>query len=450
VSRARLLFACGLVVAAVVGVALGLRPATRKGPPNVVFVLTCTTRRDQLTPYGGPKETTPFLDRLAAAGARFDDVIAGSSWTKESSTAIFAGIPALDSGMADFGPGLGRRRLPDDLTTLAEHLAAAGWWTAGVTANPHLDAQFGFAQGMAVYEGTVEDGFRRKNKRSAADVVADALRLVAGRSAEERARPAYLQITTIDPHYPIQATADELARFADPTVPSQVIPYRAMLRRLDDALAALERGLDAQGIHPDDTLWVVVADHGEGLSFPQHHRAQHGSVLYESLVRVGWMMRGPGVAPRSRIAGLAAHLDVSPTVRGVLGLPVAPPSDPLVSGYDWSPLLRAGGGETSRDRAIAATWYLGGARGSIWTDTAECQADWGSKGIENDTFATACFDRVADPTFTAAIVDAPLAAELDAWRLSALDRRTARGGAAPEAPRDDPTREQLEALGYAE
>ncbi len=437
-------------MAAVAAICLASDPAPDPPDPrNVVFVLTCTTRRDQLTPYGGPPAATPFLAELADAGARFDDTIASSSWTKESATAIFTGIPALDAGMADPGPGLGRRRLPDALTTLAEHLAAAGWWTAGVTANPHLDLRFGFGQGMAAYEGVVEKGFRKENKRSAGDVVDAALRLVEGRTAAQRRQPLYLQLTTIDPHFPITTTAEERARFADSGAPPQLVPYRAMLRRLDDALARLEAALTEAGIRPEDTLWVVVADHGEGLTLPPHHRAQHGHVLYDSLVRVGWMMRGPGIPAGTRVHGLSSHLDVLPTVLGAVGVPVSPPEDPLARGFDWSPLLHAGGGTTVRSRAVAATWYEGAARGSIWASDRACQADWGSRGIRDDTFATACFDRRSDPTFTRPTEDPGLAAELEQWHTAAQDRMK-RIGPASNAPVDEPVREQLEALGYAE
>ena len=118
------------------------------------------------------------------------------------------------------------------------------------------------------------------------------------------------------------------------------------------------------------------------------------------------------------------------------------------AGYDWSALLREGG-RTIRTQAIAETWYEGANRGSIWTSDQECQKDWGSKWIPNDTFDDACYDRTADPDFTTRIESPKLASELNTWREGALVRYGAfrgTGDAAPEAT----VEEQLEALGYAQ
>jgi arylsulfatase A-like enzyme len=424
------------------------RPSPPTGAPNVVVVVTCTLRRDQLTPYGGPGETSPFLQTLAAGGARFDDTIASSSWTKESATAILTGHPALDVGMTDPTPALGRRRIAPDVETLAERLAGAGWWTAGVTANPHLNADFGFAQGMDRYHGTVETGFQKVNKRYAADVVTTALQFLDERKPDEQGRPFYLQLVAIDPHFPIETEPGELDRFLHDDVPVRIARYRAMVRRVDDALARLDQGLTDRGYGADDTVFVVVADHGEGLDLPAHHRSQHGRVLYRSLVQVGWLVRGPGVGAGVVVDGLSSQLDVLPTVLGLAGLPTTPPADELQAGYDWSRLLAAGG-QTIRQRAIADTWYEGANRASVWTGTRACQRDFGSVGIERDTFETACFDRLQDPDFTQPISDPVLEAALVQWRTDALARAAAFTGGG-DAPREDAVRDQLEALGYAQ
>ena len=428
--------------------AASARPAPPPRAPNIVVVVTCTLRRDQLTPYGGPEETSPFLHRLAAEGARFDDTIASSSWTKESATAILTGHPALDVGMTDPTPALGRRRIAPDVDTLAEHLARAGWWAAGVTANPHLNAEFGFAQGMDRYHGTVETGFQKVHKRYAADVVTTALQFLDERKPDERRRPFYLQLVAIDPHFPIETEAGELDRFLHDDVPVRLARYRAMVRRVDDALGRLDQGLAERGYGADDTLFVVVADHGEGLDLPAHHRSQHGRVLYRSLVQVGWLVRGPGVGAGVVVDGLSSHLDVLPTVLGLAGLPTTPPADELQAGYDWS-RLAASGGTTIRQRAIADTWYEGANRAAIWTTARACQRDFGSVGIERDTFQTACFDRLRDPDFTEPVADPTLEAALAQWRTDALVRAAAFTGGG-DAPREDAVREQLEALGYAQ
>ena len=76
-------------------------PWPRTEAPNVVVVVGCTVRRDQTTPYGGPDGTTPFLTSLAAGGARFEDALATSSWTREAVAGLLTGAPAASWGLPD-------------------------------------------------------------------------------------------------------------------------------------------------------------------------------------------------------------------------------------------------------------------------------------------------------------------------------------------------------------
>ncbi len=71
---------------------------------------------------------------------------------------------------------------------------------------------------------------------------------------------------------------------------------------------------------PDDTLIVVVGDHGQ--AFHQHPgNYGHSFFLYEENVRVPLLIAAPGVEAR-RIERVASHLDVAPTVLELLGRPV--------------------------------------------------------------------------------------------------------------------------------
>jgi arylsulfatase A-like enzyme len=83
----------------------------------------------------------------------------------------------------------------------------------------------------------------------------------------------------------------------------------AVVGRLFDALA--ERGL------LDDTLFVVVGDHGEG--FGEHGPREHDNVLYEEGVRVPLLLAGPGIEEPGVVEGLRKTSDLLPTVAELLG-----------------------------------------------------------------------------------------------------------------------------------
>jgi arylsulfatase A-like enzyme len=53
-------------------------PAPPARPPNVVLITIDTLRSDHLSCYGYERETTPAIDRIAAAGTVFEQAYAAS------------------------------------------------------------------------------------------------------------------------------------------------------------------------------------------------------------------------------------------------------------------------------------------------------------------------------------------------------------------------------------
>jgi choline-sulfatase len=63
---------------------------------------------------------------------------------------------------------------------------------------------------------------------------------------------------------------------------------------------------------------IVAGDHGESLG--DHGERDHGIFLYESVLRVPLMIRGPGFAPR-RAGDVVRLVDIMPTILDMLELP---------------------------------------------------------------------------------------------------------------------------------
>jgi len=420
------------------------RPLPPSDAPDIVLVIGCTVRRDQLTPYGGPTETTPYLAALAEKGALFTDALATSSWTRESVAGLLTGTPAASLGLADERPSPSERMLVPEATTLAEILSASGWLTLGVTANPNLNTDYGMAQGFDRYRDAVrERGFATRNKIEGPEAISAAAALLDARTDAERERPFHLQVVLVDAHTPRVVGTEERARFADPTVPLLVQEYRATLRRVDDAVKRLDAMVAARAADRD-VLFVFVNDHGEGLSLPAHHRGGHGKTMYDTAVAMPWILRGPGIPAGLRVEGLASGEDVLPTILGLAGVP-----PPEVPGRDWSTRVRGERqGPTDRARAFALSMFHGGNVDGIWTADRQCQHDHGSVGVEAPPLLVGCVDRATDPWFLAPFDDPQLRGELDAWRAA----RLAEGArhAVQDAPASGGTRGQLEALGYVE
>lgn len=70
----------------------------------------------------------------------------------------------------------------------------------------------------------------------------------------------------------------------------------------------------------ENTVVVLMADHGEGLYPGEHGMIQHGNRPYDDQVHVPLLVWAPGVAPR-RIDVPVGTPDIAPTVLSYLGLP---------------------------------------------------------------------------------------------------------------------------------
>jgi arylsulfatase A-like enzyme len=118
--------------------------------------------------------------------------------------------------------------------------------------------------------------------------------------------------------------------------------YDAALRYTDDQLEKLWQTLEELHL-AEDTIVVVVSDHGEGLG--EHGELEHSNQLHEEALRVALMIRVPGkqFTPR-RISEQVRTVDLMPTLLELTGIG----TDGLaLQGRSLAPLMR---GEKGVDR----------------------------------------------------------------------------------------------------
>jgi arylsulfatase A-like enzyme len=424
------------------------RPAAPEGAKNVVLVVMSAARKDHLTPYGGDPKLTPFLQELAAKGARFSDALTASPFARSGATALFTGKYAevVDMVVPGNGPETAKVLAPE-VETLAERMAVSGWRTYGVTGNFHRNTDTGLAQGFDRYRNSQPQGFNPTVRVEGERLVSMALDTLSKRNDEDAKRPFFLQVDLIDAHAPLRVVPEEVEEF-DEDKPNA--PYRVAIHELDSHVQTLVEELDALGYSlSTNTYLVLIADHGEGISDPAHHGKAHGLLLYETSVAIPWIVAGPDIPANRIVSGLASGTDLMPTVLGLVGLS-APEG---IDGQSWSAQLKGGSDKTTRERAFSSTWWSTAERASIWTEKMQCQKDYGSTGLQ-DTFATGCFDRATDPEFKDLKQNPELLAELDAWKTEVSEHVTAvvtSGDApapeqdeAPDAPAPAPAEEEEE------
>jgi arylsulfatase A-like enzyme len=455
-----------------------------------MLVVADTTRADAFDAEHSP---------LAAAGRVYARAIAPAPWTAPSHASMLTGLAPSEHGVwrpnlfdeqdrprpKPVGGELAGRWLP-------ARLAAAGYRTLGVSANPWVVPYFGFDHGFERFLSIRDNpsgrtrqsravrlarllpdavGNRLRRRRLAADIRRrgqdwGARRALAtfGEWIGESDRPFFAFLNLMEAHWPYRPAADFegwSSREADEAIDllarlgqwkkftleaffgqAALSPReQAVLRRLyagevaylRERLAELLDRLDL-----DDTVVVVVSDHGEQLG--EHGLYGHGSSLYEGLLHVPLLVLGPkdlvgrGVE-HARVGTRSLHGAFQAWSRGEAAR--LDGSAPLVAegeGMWWQPVVRRmPAAASSKTKLQATSWAL-------------YDGDW--KYVRDETGAEVLYDLATDPAESA---DVGAAGPLDAMRRRLAEALAARRSCllTPAPGERDPAVEaELRALGY--
>ncbi|MEL6349200.1 MAG: sulfatase-like hydrolase/transferase, partial [Myxococcota bacterium] len=400
---------------------------------DVVIAIICTFRRDRLSVYGHDRETTPFLDKLGAHGVVMDMHFSQAPWTRPSVGSIVTGRwpRALQVDLPGEGNPL-EMVMGEEHTLLAEVFAERGYHTVGAIANPNALRRFGFAQGFSNYREPERAWAEGGTYLYDANLVEHVIDYADGLDDDERLYARLLMITT---HTPRDVTDDDIAQFADGQ-PARLAEYDAAAYNLDLYLAELYTALKARR---PNLLFVVAADHGEGLFFPRHHGPGHGNFLYQTALRVPWIVQHPSLPAGRRVDGFTMNIDVHPTVLGLLGAAAAH----RVDGRDQSAVIRGETDNTGHERVFAETFFRDVDKATLFERDYHLVKDYGSGSVRQFRFK--------DWRASRAMKTSPRRVEqeqaLDAWRTEQSALVTAPG---QTAPLDENTRSQLEVMGYLE
>ncbi|MFN7914531.1 MAG: sulfatase-like hydrolase/transferase [Vicinamibacterales bacterium] len=437
---------------------LAALPPAQPPAPNVMLVVLDTVRAQTLSVYGFPKSTSPELEKIAASGVTFDAAISAAPWTLPSHSAMFTGhLPYELSGGW-------REPLDSTYPTLAEALQAAGYQTGGFVSNViYASRVHGLSRGFIHYEDipntpgatlsasaigveiATEDhirdriGFHRVLvQRNATEITDAVLHWVRGR---KQGQPFFAFANYMDAHEPYRPPEPFASRFGSPReygfimhdpatatrpgkvdTPKRIMEgdersYEAGIAYADYQIGRLVEGLRQEGVL-DNTLLIVVADHGE--HFGEHRIFGHGNSLYMPLLHVPLIMRFPPKLPAARrVTNWVTTRQLPSTVMDVVGLQgrVAFPGASLAS--CWAQASGAPCGEPvivsqARQRVfgLVKPWYplSHGDMQSVISDGY--QYIWNSNGTEE------LYNLTVDPAQTVNLVETddgkPIAARLKA------------------------------------
>lgn len=374
-----------VAAAAIAALALGahLVPARRaaaraQARPNVLVIAVDSLRPDRLF---APDAATrfPALARLAARGVRFREAYVTQARTFPSFVTLLTGRFPSHHGIRHEFPSAATRAaigpsLPSKLRAAGVRTAVVSDFAGEIFSRtpigfddvdvPRLDL---FAlideQILSAHPNLLPYAATRLGRRlskstgimaeledpvALADRAADELHRLAG-------APFFLTVFFSAPHTPYAAPTPYWHRFADPEYRGpfrylkQPLPQLAVLPPVearqvqalydgsvaacDDAVARLLARLDAEGV-ADDTIVVLLGDHGENLFDVPGRGMGHGDHLWGDLANHIPLVIADGKHAPHDVGGMVRDVDLAPTLAALVGV-AAPPGD----GVDLAPLL---------------------------------------------------------------------------------------------------------------
>lgn len=153
---------------------------------------------------------------------------------------------------------------------------------------------------------------------------------------QNRNRPLFLWLHYFDVHEHHQLPSSDprmRAALGDSSPDDQVARYRASVKLIDDEVGRVVNGLRENGLW-DNTIVVLMSDHGESLGEDPRLPETHGRFLYNSLIHIPLLIRIPGHASRA-IDTPVSIVDIAPSLLTLLGIQPLADAD----GSDLAPML---------------------------------------------------------------------------------------------------------------
>lgn len=358
----KLIWAAGILLAGLVTLKLiSIITGADSRRANVLVITLDTLRPDHLNTYGYERDTSPSLDELAKDSFVFDQAFTVATTSGPSHATILTGLYPAQHGLLDNG-----QEINDETRTLAEILGQTGYDTAGFVGYYALAEESGLDKGFQVFEYHPIVSHDHDEKEPEDDVkgfaAVDGWLESWAQTSEDSRAPFFVWMhvqnihESYDPPPPYNTMFQKISGLqtlegfegefdvhcsndlAD-AWRAEILPqhfkdeatalYDGEIRFVDDQLGRILARLKSSGVY-DDTVIVVVSDHGE--------------ILFE-LYENGFYKKGPGHTARftdasiqvplilkpaevqkfkktSRIEQMVSNIDLVPTLLELLGFPI--------------------------------------------------------------------------------------------------------------------------------
>lgn len=320
-----------------------------KNIQNVIFITIDCLRADYVN-----EKISPNICKIANSGVIFKNAIATGSWTPASFKSIFASVyPFNDNGELSVKKHV----------TLAEILKKNGYKTIAIQDNPWLSKMYGYNKGFDVFIGNLtspKEGNRKfsnlinllkyiyikldpKHKLTFITAIYSTLTKQNEKTAEHltqyaldelknTAQPFFMWVHYLDahePYYPRNANIfkklkyirlNKVTKNATKVSKSDINilkdGYISEINNIDKNISSILDYIESSELK-GNTYVVITSDHGQ--QFFEHGGYGHGMLLYEELIHVPLIFRGPNIK-KDKVESVFSNINLAPTILGLLGI----------------------------------------------------------------------------------------------------------------------------------
>ncbi|HZQ07699.1 MAG TPA: sulfatase [Anaerolineae bacterium] len=328
------------------------RQFAKSARPNILLIVMDATRAQNLSVYGYPRRTTPFLEMFAESCMVYENAIATSCWSLPCHASLFTGLYPSVHGADDQ-----HQFLDAEHPIIGEFLNVNhGYRTLAFCTkrdiSPVTGMHRGFQEfnpekrslpfhgtlrkldnGVAKMMGTRDGGMRRTNQQLATLLP----------KLQANGEPFFIFLSTVESHIPYRPPK-KYTHFLPKGVSSNQVAgvnmdrwkymvgetemgeqdfeilralYDGGITYTDARLAELFAGLQRLNLL-DDMLIIITGDHGENLG--EHGLMAHGYCLYDTVVHVPLIIHYPqSLGLTGRVSRQVQSVDVLPTILNLLG-----------------------------------------------------------------------------------------------------------------------------------
>ncbi len=330
---------------------------------NVVVIAVDALQAKRLSSSGYFRETTPTIDQFAKQGVSFAQSISPSSWTIPTYLSIFSSTFPTEHGLTNRYKKFDKSEKiisnfskdSPKLQVLSEILKKEGYRTGAFTGSSGLSAELGYSKGFEVFEDGVSFGGIERSAKKAFD-------WLGGLKKNEK---FFLLVHGYDTHGQYELPQNYTGKF--------MVKSKKFKGTKEEEIALRETKVEGKSTNIDygdkefwsawydskiydadqrvgkflqdfektpqakNTIIILLSDHGTEIF--EHEAIDHGHTLYDELLMVPFIWKGPGIKKNFVVKEQVTTLDLLPTLLDYLSIKVSKNLKAQMQGRSLKPAL---------------------------------------------------------------------------------------------------------------